>query len=224
MMPLEYARRGWCVVPIPCGQKKPAITSWQNFSAAIEDIPRLFGNGENVAVRLGPRSGDLVDVDLDCPEALELADLYLPRTHAEFGRLSKPTSHRLYGAPGAVFETFAGPVAGEMLLELRTDGREGGRTFPCSRHRSQTGSGENGTVISSRRRRSTPGRCGLSWPNLRSVASPCATSANTPPDSRAQTCRSYCGSSITTSAAQHTGGSASLLPMRLGVIRDQETS
>jgi hypothetical protein len=40
-MPLEYGRRGWSIVPIPCGQKKPAITGWQNFSAAIEDIPRL---------------------------------------------------------------------------------------------------------------------------------------------------------------------------------------
>jgi primase-like protein/bifunctional DNA primase/polymerase-like protein len=126
MTPLEYARRGWCVVPIPCGQKKPAITGWQNFSAAIDDIPRLFRDGQNIAVRLGPRSGDLVDVDLDCPEALDLADLYLPATRAEFGRLSKPRSHRLYGAPGAVFETFADPVSGEMLVELRTDGREGG--------------------------------------------------------------------------------------------------
>src|SRR5260370_21000069 len=113
MTPLEYARRGWGVVPIPRGQKKPVISGWQNYFAAIEDIPQLFRNGENVAVRLGPRSGDLVDVDLDCSEALELADLYLPATRAEFGRLSKPRSHRLYRAPGAVFEPFADPVSGE---------------------------------------------------------------------------------------------------------------
>jgi hypothetical protein len=113
-------------VPIPRGQKKPAITGWQNFCAPIENIPRLFGTGENVAVRLGKGSGELVDADLDCPEALALADLYLPATGAEFGRASKPRSHRLYIAPGATFESFADPISGEMLVELRGDGREGG--------------------------------------------------------------------------------------------------
>ena len=46
-LPLEYLRRGLSIVPIPRGQKKPAMPGWQNFSAAIEDVPRLFGNGEN---------------------------------------------------------------------------------------------------------------------------------------------------------------------------------
>jgi hypothetical protein len=125
-LPLEYVRRGLSIVPIPRGQKKPAMPGWQNFSAAIEDIPRLFGNGENVAVRLGSRSGELVDIDLDCPEALALADAYLPATTAEFGRVSRPRSHRLYIAPGAIYDAFADPFSGEMLLELRADGREGG--------------------------------------------------------------------------------------------------
>jgi hypothetical protein len=115
-----------CIVPIPRGQKKPAISNWQNFSAAVEDIPRLFGNGENIAALLGPRSGELVDSDLDCSEALELADLYLPETSAEFGRSAKPRSHRLFIAPGAVFEAFADPISGEMLVELRAAGRDGG--------------------------------------------------------------------------------------------------
>jgi hypothetical protein len=85
-LPLGYLRRGWGVVPIPRGQKKPVMPGWQNFGAMAEDVPRLFGNGENVAVRLGPRSGELVDIDLDCLEALTLADAYLPVTTAEFGR------------------------------------------------------------------------------------------------------------------------------------------
>jgi hypothetical protein len=127
MTPLEYARCGWRVVPIPPGQKKPAMSGWQDFEATAETMPRLFGNGDNnIAVLLGPRSGDLVDIDLDCPEALALADLYLPRTRAEFGRKSKPRSHRLFISPGAVFEAFADPISGEMLIELRADGRDGG--------------------------------------------------------------------------------------------------
>jgi len=43
-----------------------------------------FGDGQNVAVRLGLLSGDLVDVDLDCPEALALADIHVPETRAAF--------------------------------------------------------------------------------------------------------------------------------------------
>jgi hypothetical protein len=52
--------------------------------------------------------------------------LYLPATGAEFGRASRPRSHRLYIAPGAVFGTWADPASGEMLFELRADGATGG--------------------------------------------------------------------------------------------------
>ena len=57
---------------------------------------------------------------------MALADLYLPATGAKFGRESKARSHRLYVSPGAIYEAFADPISGEMLLELRGDGREGG--------------------------------------------------------------------------------------------------
>jgi Primase C terminal 2 (PriCT-2)/Bifunctional DNA primase/polymerase, N-terminal len=123
---LGYARRGWRVLPIPRGQKKPAINSWPNFVVTMADIPPLFCDGKNIAVRLGRASGELVDLDLDCAEAMVLADLYLPQTSAEFGRASKPRSHRLYIAPGAIFESFSDPISGEMIVELRADGREGG--------------------------------------------------------------------------------------------------
>jgi hypothetical protein len=122
----EYARRGWCIVPIPCGEKRPTMPGWPDFEAKPEDVPKLFGHGENVGVILGPRSGDPVDIDLDCSEALTLANLYLPQTGAEFGRKSKPRSHQLFIAPGAIFEAFADPISGEMLVELRADGRNGG--------------------------------------------------------------------------------------------------
>jgi hypothetical protein len=125
MTAVDYARRGWRVLPIPSGQKRPTMPGWPDFEAKPEDVPRLFGNGENIAVLLGRRSGDLVDIDLDCPEALALADLYLPASGAVFGRLAKPRSHWLYVAPGTVYEAFADPVSGEMLIELRADGRDG---------------------------------------------------------------------------------------------------
>jgi hypothetical protein len=118
----DYRRRGWALVPIPAGAKGPRIEGWQT---------RQFGAGDfapdgNVGLILGPRSGEIVDVDLDCAEALALADIYLVETGAVFGRASKPRSHRLYIAPGAVYETFADPTAGDTILELRAAGRDGG--------------------------------------------------------------------------------------------------
>jgi len=132
----DYARRGWAVLPIPYRSKNPGFEGWQTFRAT----ERHFGSVGNIGVRLGGDSGGLVDVDLDCAEALELADTYLPVTRAVFGRPSKPRSHRLYLADGAVFEKFSDPDDnGKCLLELRSDTAAGGRmqtVIPPSVHES----------------------------------------------------------------------------------------
>ena len=117
-----YEDRGWAMVPVPAGQKRAVLKDWPNRRFGLAD----FGTSENVAIRVGRLSGDLVDADLDCEEAIELAPLYLPPTGATFGRKAKPCSHWLYVALGATFETFVDPVARATLLELRADGRDGG--------------------------------------------------------------------------------------------------
>ena len=73
----------------------------------------------------GPRSHDTVDADLDCHEAIDLAPIYLPPTGATFGRVSKPDSHWLYEAPGALFDHWTDPLSKSTLLELRAPGKEG---------------------------------------------------------------------------------------------------
>jgi len=118
----EYLPRQWRIVPVPAGQKRPIIKGWPNRDFGLAD----FDDGSNVAIRLGQHSGGLVDCDLDCEEAIELAPLYLPETRAIFGRRSKPRSHWLYLAAAATFETFIDPIAQQTLLELRADGRDGG--------------------------------------------------------------------------------------------------
>jgi hypothetical protein len=120
----EYRRRGWATVPVPGGSKRPAVPSWNTQVSA----PDAFGVGENIAILLGCRSGWLVDIDLDCAEAITLADLYLPQTGAEFGRASRPRCHRLYIASGAAFEVFSDPLIDgkNTLVELRADGASGG--------------------------------------------------------------------------------------------------
>jgi hypothetical protein len=54
---------------------------------------------------------------------------YLLPTRAVFGRASKPRSHWLYVAPGAVYESFSDPLRKDdknTLIELRAPGRDGG--------------------------------------------------------------------------------------------------
>jgi hypothetical protein len=152
---LEIARsyrddRGWKVIPLV--DKRPICSNYvgRKYNAS------QFRN-RNVGIVLGSWSNWLVDVDLDCPEAVELADLYLPATGSMFGRASKPRSHRLYRAVGATHEVFSDPFIADnkkvllaegvpkaevdklksVMLELRSNTASGGArhtAFPGSTH------------------------------------------------------------------------------------------
>ena len=118
--------RGVQLVPVPHGEKAPLTHGWPDRRLSADEAGQQLASGGNIAMRLGRGSGDLVDCDLDCAEALSLADVYLPPTGAEFGRRSKPRSHRLYIAPGAVYRSWGDSSTSTMLVELRADGRDGG--------------------------------------------------------------------------------------------------
>ena len=75
--------------------KKGVAESWTvRLSKQIKQLDQ-FKDFSNVNIATG---GDslIVDVDLDCPEALKLADAFLNPTGMMFGRESTPRSHRLY--------------------------------------------------------------------------------------------------------------------------------
>jgi P4 family phage/plasmid primase-like protien len=138
---LDYVRRGWSPVPVPFKQKGPVIPGWQNLRIDEENAAAYFNHStQNIGVVLGPRSGGLTDVDLDCAEALALADHFLPTTQACFGRRSRPRSHRLYRTELSETEkkatlTFKDPETGDMLVEVRIGGDSGAQTvFPGSVH------------------------------------------------------------------------------------------
>jgi hypothetical protein len=120
----DYHRRGWRLVPAEPGEKECYRKGWPDLVVTLDDLPKYFGGAANIAMILGSRSGGLADVDLDCPEALELADRYLPPTQAVFGRASKLRAHRLYIATGARFTSFPDPGGNTTLLELRADGED----------------------------------------------------------------------------------------------------
>jgi hypothetical protein len=97
----NYVRVGWKTFPGKRGHrdhrdKEPkAGWSWTKEHLTLADIPIYFGNNQhNVLVALGEISGNLIDVDLDWPEAAAAADVIF-KDLPSFGRSGKPRSHRL---------------------------------------------------------------------------------------------------------------------------------
>lgn len=87
-----YLQRGWAPVPVPTGRKGPNLPGWQRTTYGAED----FSDTDNIGLKPGQPSNGLVDVDLDCDEAVALADEWLPPTGMEHGRPGKRRSHRWY--------------------------------------------------------------------------------------------------------------------------------
>lgn len=125
----HYLAAKWRLVPIPAGKKGPVDRDWPGRTYSRD---KLLASA-NVGVILGPASGDLVDVDLDCDEAITLAPTILPRTLTS-GRASKPRSHRWYRSHGIKLRQFRAPRSdgGSMLAELR--GQGGQTVVPPSHH------------------------------------------------------------------------------------------
>lgn len=124
MQTLAWARRvGFR--PVPLHPRSKAATSRAYVEPDYEPPPDdLWREREHgIGVVTGPRHHGPIDADLDCPEALFFAPVFMPATDAVFGRVSKPRSHRLYRADGPAFEkqAFLDPVDGTTLLELRGD-------------------------------------------------------------------------------------------------------
>lgn len=140
----EYLKRGWRLAKLQPGGKRPASgKGWQHASPGWT----VFAEPCNIGVQLGERSGHLVDLDLDCEEARELAGLpCLFGDAPSFGRSSFPADapgHRLVicsdapqtivrmgfsGAKGkALADSLEYPKS--MLLEIRGNGQT---AFPPS--------------------------------------------------------------------------------------------
>jgi hypothetical protein len=118
----SYLSRGWLCVPLRSRSKSPIHKDWPKLQIAPDQIGKYFSPTDNVGLILGEPSGWLVDVDLDCPDAIALADEYLPPTEAITGRQSAPRSHRWYIAVGAKTEKHSDPFDSSMIVELRSTG------------------------------------------------------------------------------------------------------
>lgn len=131
---LYYKERyGWSVIPVPLNAKAPRLKSWQNARLEKGEIEEHFSSPCNIGILLGEASNGLVDVDLDCTEAIALAKDFLPGTGMIFGRSSKPNSHWIYNVDTPPKKTlpFVDDERG-MIVELRSTGAQ--TIFPPSVH------------------------------------------------------------------------------------------
>ncbi len=119
-----YLQRGWRCVPLRPYSKSPVHSNWPQTVFEESEIKQHFSPKDNVGIILGAMSGGLVDVDLDCAEAIDLADQYLPPTPAITGRPSAPRSHRWYIAENATTQKHTESIDGSMIVELRSTGAQ----------------------------------------------------------------------------------------------------
>src|SRR5215212_11551126 len=73
----NYIRRGLAPIPISPSSKNPNREKWQEECWTVEDVARLWNNGQNVGILCGSPSHGGVDVDCDCPEVVRLAQMFL---------------------------------------------------------------------------------------------------------------------------------------------------
>lgn len=128
-----FRARGWWAIPIPAQKKGPCLAKWQDTRIGVDDIKLYFRTDSNIGLILGEPSGGLVDVDLDCPEALLLAPALLPPTGMIHGRPSALRSHYWYVASSAPEGTVRHEAPdGSTIVELRSTG--GQTVVPPSVH------------------------------------------------------------------------------------------
>lgn len=106
-------------------KKNPIKADWRNQPVSAEDA--LAANQmlqHNIGILNGTTSG-LIDIDLDCAEAVAFADLFLPEIVASFGHEGNDRGHYLAAIKSSgKSRKFNLPDSSECLVELRSDGTQ----------------------------------------------------------------------------------------------------
>jgi DNA polymerase I-like protein with 3'-5' exonuclease and polymerase domains len=131
-----YLQKRLAPIPLPPRSKDPGYHGWQQLRLTPDTLDDHFPPQEvrNIGVLNGEPSGNVLDVDLDCPQALLATPQLLPDTGWIFGRTSAPSSHRVYRADrclAAAQEKYT-DLDGTVLVELRGTG--GMTVYPPSLH------------------------------------------------------------------------------------------
>ncbi|MFW6340718.1 MAG: DUF3987 domain-containing protein, partial [Wenzhouxiangella sp.] len=106
--------------------KRPTAHAWQDSTLpAAADLPRIFAGQCNLGALMGRPSADLIDVDLDWPEAGQLAPQLLPSSWS-FGREGQ-VRHILYRCPDTCKTTFDAPAGlhdDRRIVEVLSTGQQ----------------------------------------------------------------------------------------------------
>ena len=96
--------------------KEPIGIAWQKKPISPDLVHGAFKtNGHNIGLINGDASG-IVDVDLDCGEAVALAPVFLPDALAEFQHDGNARGHMLFRTPNAgKTQQFKCPDTGSVL-------------------------------------------------------------------------------------------------------------
>jgi DNA polymerase I-like protein with 3'-5' exonuclease and polymerase domains len=132
-----YLAKGLTPIPLPPRSKDPGYRGWPDLRLSLDALDDHFPQHQarNVGILNGAPSGNVLDVDLDCLQAVLAAPLLLPKTGWVFGRTSAPSSHRIYRADrslAAAQEKYT-DLDGAVLVELRGTG--GLTVYPPSTHK-----------------------------------------------------------------------------------------
>lgn len=119
-----YLAHGWLPVQVPHRAKGPVLPGWQTHRLVDAELPLHFSVKTNIGLLLGEASRGLVDVDLDAPEALGIADTFLPATGRVHGRPGKPRSHYWYMVEPIPRPKKYQDIDGTCLVELRSTGQQ----------------------------------------------------------------------------------------------------
>jgi predicted P-loop ATPase len=112
--------RQWSVVPLRPSEKSCRDDNWKELRFTEED----FRPGDNVGLR---SVNGIVVSDADCPEAITMADHFLPATGAVWGRPSRLRAKRAYRCSGIdktiTYKDLSRPGKDQSptILELRSD-------------------------------------------------------------------------------------------------------
>lgn len=129
---LAYMGRGWTPIDLPLNGKAPGRDNWQSERLDEGELRTRLDGPRNLGLLMGEPSDGLVNVDLDSPEAVALADHFLPRTDLVSGRESVGKAHRWYVCPEVETKKFQALKSGEgsqgsggeMILEIRSTGSQ----------------------------------------------------------------------------------------------------
>src|SRR5579862_3819350 len=124
---ITYVKRGFFVVPVPVGNNHPTIKGWPRLRLRFGQLKEAFVGAGGIGMLLKPSK--LLDVDIDCPEALIAGEHFLPATEMVQGRDGNPRSHRYFQRNGKATKnhSFEDPRKRKdrraVLIELRVKGK-----------------------------------------------------------------------------------------------------